>query len=568
MDGTVDWLKEQADIKCIFNEQNNGFPKGCNQGMEVATGSEILFLNSDTVVTSNWLKNLKTALYSDEKIGAVGPVTNNCSNYQAVDIDYKDTNDLQIFAEKYNVSNAEKWEEKIKLVGFCILIKRSVIDEIGYLDELFTVDQVCASGISEDDDYCFRMITAGYRLLVCQDTFIHYFGSVFFQGSQNSYNELVDKNVIKFKEKWGFHPIYSGGCRLDVIHFMEDINKPDLKVLEVGCACGATLLKIKHLNKTAEVHGIEICSETAAIAKHFANITAENVENTHIAYEEEMFDYIIFGDVLEHLYQPQQVLQNMKKYLKPGGYILASLPNIMHVSIIKDLLKGNWTYQAAGILDKTHIRFFTLNEIFKMFTEVGLKDIKYVCLNIALSADDEELINKLESVNLVSDRNLLLAYQYLLKVRKQPIKEESQQIPAEVSLNHSADEKQKLKFILRRIENDIDEAESLSMIIDKIIDKTYNILEIVESIECDIYKRAKVTILISTALYKKNMVKETLKLLLEMYKIYSQDSEIVYTFAYILVLVDDRKMALKVLTNFKGENEEIKALIKEIGVGD
>ena len=63
-DGSAAWLKEQSDLRCICNERNQGFPKGCNQGLAVATGTELLLLNSDTVVTKNWLENLRRALYS------------------------------------------------------------------------------------------------------------------------------------------------------------------------------------------------------------------------------------------------------------------------------------------------------------------------------------------------------------------------------------------------------------------------------------------------------------------------------------------------------------------------
>jgi len=124
----------------------------------------------------------------------------------------------------------------------------------------------------------------------------------------------------------------------------------------------------------------------------------------------------------------------------------------------------------------------------------------------------------------------------------------------------------RLKFILRRIENDIDTNENISLIIQKIIYKKCDIPQIVETMNRDIYKIAKVVVLISTALYKENMIQEALKLLLAMYKLHPQNTEIVYAFAYILILVQDKKRAFKILTNFKGEDEKIKALINEIGV--
>ena len=76
-DASVAWLKRQKDVKLIINKENKGFPGDCNQGMVVAEpGNDILLLNSDTIVTPNWLENLQKALYSAENIGAVSCVTN------------------------------------------------------------------------------------------------------------------------------------------------------------------------------------------------------------------------------------------------------------------------------------------------------------------------------------------------------------------------------------------------------------------------------------------------------------------------------------------------------------
>src|SRR4051812_33695377 len=87
-DETVNYLKSQADVKVILNDKNLGFAKGCNQGMEVATGDTLLFLNNDTIVTSNWLTTMLQVLYKDEDIGVVGPVTNYASGQQQIAVGY------------------------------------------------------------------------------------------------------------------------------------------------------------------------------------------------------------------------------------------------------------------------------------------------------------------------------------------------------------------------------------------------------------------------------------------------------------------------------------------------
>lgn len=194
-DGTVQWLKCQKDIKKIYNNVNLGFSKGCNQGIKVSSGENVLLLNNDVIVTSNWLKNLKECLYSSERIGAVGPVTNNCSNYQRINVNYSSIREMQVFAKKYNLSNPQKWEIKNRLIGFCFLIKKEVINKIGFLDERFT------PGNFEDDDYSMRIKKAGYKLILCRDTFIHHYGSVsFMEPSRNS--NLLALNKKKLEDKW------------------------------------------------------------------------------------------------------------------------------------------------------------------------------------------------------------------------------------------------------------------------------------------------------------------------------------------------------------------------------
>ncbi len=134
-------------------------------------------------------------------------------------------------------------------------------------------------------------------------------------------------------------------------------------------------------------------------------------------YPKEYFDYIIFGDVLEHLNQPEAVLVNMKRYLKPGGMILASIPNIMHISVIGDLLNGAFTYQDSGILDRTHLRFFTKGEIIKMFSRAGYEILDTGNTRVWVSDDQMHLINKLCALS-TSETDAFLAYQYLVKAKR------------------------------------------------------------------------------------------------------------------------------------------------------
>jgi 2-polyprenyl-3-methyl-5-hydroxy-6-metoxy-1,4-benzoquinol methylase len=91
-----------------------------------------------------------------------------------------------------------------------------------------------------------------------------------------------------------------------------------------------------------------------------------------LPFSPEAFDYIIAGDVLEHLKDPWKVLEGLRMFLKGEGFIIASIPNVRNWRVIKDLVfKGEWRYVEAGILDDTHLRFFTKKTIMDMFTNCG-----------------------------------------------------------------------------------------------------------------------------------------------------------------------------------------------------
>ena len=186
-DGTIEYLKSQDNLRVIYNDYNAGFPKGCNQGIEIAKGDSILLLNNDTIVTPNWLNNLDKALYSNEDIGVVGAISNSCSNGQVINVIYQNIDEMIDFANLINMQEpTDKYELKQYLVGFCYLVKKSVIDKVGLLDERFT------PGNFEDNDLSLRILLEGYKLLLCKNVFIHHFGSTPFRSNMESYINIYN----------------------------------------------------------------------------------------------------------------------------------------------------------------------------------------------------------------------------------------------------------------------------------------------------------------------------------------------------------------------------------------
>ena len=144
------------------------------------------------------------------------------------------------------------------------------------------------------------------------------------------------------------------------------------KVLDVGCATG---LLAKELKKRGnKIYGIEIDPEQAEIAKKFCEETLMgDIENIEIPYKPNYFDVILFADILEHLKAPEQVLSKLSKFLKNDGFCIVVLPNIAHIYVRIKLLFGIFKYEEIGILDRTHLRFFTYKTARKLIEDSGFQ---------------------------------------------------------------------------------------------------------------------------------------------------------------------------------------------------
>ena len=156
------------------------------------------------------------------------------------------------------------------------------------------------------------------------------------------------------------------------------IPKTVRKTLEFGCGRGTFSELVKN-QLHAECWGVEIDDRAAQIAsgKLHRVITGDATE-TLAMLPDSYFDCVILNDILEHLRDPFYLLENVKSKLTSQGVIVASIPNVRFWNNLRDLVwRGEWDYKEAGILDSTHLRFFTYNSLLKMFRKLG-----YELLNI------------------------------------------------------------------------------------------------------------------------------------------------------------------------------------------
>ncbi len=533
-DETVKWLTEQEDIIAILNDENKGFPAGCNQGIEIARGESVLLLNNDVIVSPYWLSNLNDALWSSEEIGAVGSSTNSISYHQAIRVNYDTITNMLNFAKIQNNQDKQSMEERIKLVGFSMLMKKSVLDEVGMLDERFS------PGNYEDDDLSYRIVLAGKRNIFCKNAFIHHFGSVSFDDQSPEYTALLATNRQKFKEKWQFDPNYSSNIRAEIIGMIEEKSySKAINVLAIGCGCGATLLRVKSIYKDANLFGIEIDKASGEVANMLLPTLIGNIEDIDLPFDEKFFDFIILGDVIEHLLEPEEVLKKLQLYLKEDGEIITSIPNIMHISVIEELLQGNFTYADAGILDKTHLRFFTHYEIVKMFIRCNYKITKTLSTFVGTTDSQKELIEMITGrygENLKYQYN---AYQYLMRAR-------IADFPIDTEL----------KYLIMRIDNDIEREESIDATVEYYKkDATLFEEQLREIIKRCVVNRAEVYNKIAVGLFSQNCLDIAKECFLKSYEINPDDADTVFNLCYLKAQIGDFKEAFRIISDYSKKNE-------------
>ncbi|RJQ55210.1 MAG: class I SAM-dependent methyltransferase [Nitrospiraceae bacterium] len=151
------------------------------------------------------------------------------------------------------------------------------------------------------------------------------------------------------------------------------IPQNTMRVLDVGC--GEGLLGKRLLERgVKEVVGIEVNPDACVNAgKNLSGLVSGNIEEMELDFDEGYFDCVVLADVLEHLKHPLAVVKKLRKYISDSGMIVASIPNVGYWGTINMLIEGHWKYEDHGILDRTHLRFFTRKEIEKLFADAGFQ---------------------------------------------------------------------------------------------------------------------------------------------------------------------------------------------------
>lgn len=195
------------------------------------------------------------------------------------------------------------------------------------------------------------------------------------------------------------------------------------RVLDVGCGAGALGAALRE-ERGVEVMGLELSPDAAARARDRldALVEADLDVLDDLPFERGSFDAMVFGDVLEHLRDPHRLLRTLRPWLADDGVLVCSIPNVGHWSVVLPLLTHDrWPYADAGLLDRTHVHFFTLAEAELMLRDCGFTLESAATTTLAQSppptADHLTRFLSALGTDEAQARQRLTAYQYLLVSR-------------------------------------------------------------------------------------------------------------------------------------------------------
>lgn len=392
-DGLAEWLKGTAYDYIVFDEGIQGFAKVMNSVLQnFETNETVIFTQARYCLEENGVQNIISVLKDNNNIGLLG-----CALGQ---------NQCQ---QDDSLNKEQKISYVLSIMENVCAINRKTYEKAGSFDEEMALPRNVIL------DYALRLIKLGYRNAVSLNAKTY----DLYGEDEIEYNKLLwesDRTILK--KKWKMN--YFNTCFNDnLVNLIDKKKEEEFKVLEIGCDLGATLLEIESRFPNSETFGLEINDKAVEIASCLTDVRVGNIEEYNIPFDEK-FDFILFGDVLEHLRNPQEVVNYCETKLKSGGCIIASIPNIMHISVMEQLVNGRFPYQDTGLLDRTHIHFFTYYEIMAMFQEAGYEVDNILLASVEVTEEQETLKHGLLALSRVGTTESFMydTFQYIVRARK------------------------------------------------------------------------------------------------------------------------------------------------------
>ncbi|MDD1702410.1 MAG: glycosyltransferase [Methanoregula sp.] len=263
---------DTSRIKIINPPENQGFVKSVNTGMRFST-NDVILLNSDTIVTGNWAKKLRDCAYLKKNIATVTPFTNNgticsipefCKNNQI-----PPGFSLDSFGKFVEDLSFGQYPEIPTAVGFCMYIKREVLDTIGIFDEISF-----GKGYCEENDFCMRAIKAGYSNRLCDNTYIYHVGERSFSQTRN---ERIEKNMKILSSRYpDYLPLVTKFCEENPLSDQQEYIKINLETGKNNGNKKRILYVLHHLGGGTDKHVEDLIT---SLHQHYIFFIAQVIDN-------------------------------------------------------------------------------------------------------------------------------------------------------------------------------------------------------------------------------------------------------------------------------------------------
>lgn len=299
--------------------------------MENLKSTYCAIVSNDVVVTENAMENLLKCIKSANNIGWVSPVSSNVSNLQQVDLEFNTLEEMHEKAAEYNISNPLKWHERMCLMPAIFFYKKECIDVVGGFDYGFFHDFA-------DDDMGRRVNRAGYKTILCKDTWVHH-NHIYNLNPEDSIKQAksLERGRNNFIEKYyGIDPW--DDIRNFERELISNIKNPEKQgfqpqILGIDTRCGTPILEIR--NKLREYGITETdCHAFTTNANYFLDlqticntVNCDRIDFLCNYYNNESFDYILVGEPVNNYSNPYLLVKHLFSLLKPNGTLLIKLRN-------------------------------------------------------------------------------------------------------------------------------------------------------------------------------------------------------------------------------------------------
>lgn len=339
-DGVKEYFESVPGAKVIHLPHNLHLVKGFNIGMMAAEGKYCAVVCNDFIFTPRWLSNLMACIQSDPEIGYVSPGATSISNDQQINIPFSSIAAFQAEAEKYNISDPRKWEERVVLLPNVLCCPTALLRRIGYYDTRYF------RGEFADDDISLRIRRAGYKLIYCGDTVAHHYGSVT-TASDHAANSMQEGRET-FLRRYGL----DAWDDARMISFYRHLNYEKMlqvrSILGVDVKCGATLMQIKNrlwaqfglrpavTTATTEekyLLDLQTISHEAIVLDTLRELSHKMKDKVDLVYIEKPLD--CYEENLDTIFE------SIAAVLAPKGQIIFCINSTSSLKLIEQLVNGS-----------------------------------------------------------------------------------------------------------------------------------------------------------------------------------------------------------------------------------